>query len=81
MNWVKIFCSDFNSDNANVLDVVKCGANPVSDKKVDFSPRNVPPKLSVFCSVQPHMQGQLSTSKDYGLVDPPGRFGKCDLAY
>ena len=55
MNWIKFFCSDFDSDNANVLDMVKCGANPVSDKKVDFSPKNVPLKLSVFCSVQPHI--------------------------
>ena len=59
MNWIKFFCSDFDSDNANVLDMVKCGANPVSDKKVDFSPKNVPLKLSVFCSVQPQVSFEL----------------------
>ena len=40
-------CSDSNSDITSVLEIVKSGANLVSDKKVDFS-RNLECGLADF---------------------------------
>ena len=48
-------CSESPENGTNQLDIVKCGANLVSDQKVGFSQNNSSPILSTFYSVQPQL--------------------------
>ena len=48
-------CSDFDGSGTSRLETIKCGANLVSDKKVDFSQKTPSQTISLFNPAQPHM--------------------------
>ena len=49
-------CSDFDETGCNRPESIKCGANLVSDEKVDFSRKTSSALIRVFNSEQPHLQ-------------------------
>ena len=51
-------CSDFDGSGTSRLESIKCGANLVSDEKVDFSQKKVRHEIVVFYSAQPQMDGE-----------------------
>ena len=55
--YPKKSCSKWTKNDANRLDIVKCGANLVLDRKVGFSQNQVSQKKMLFNPVQPHMAG------------------------
>ena len=49
-------CSDFDGSGTSRLESIKCGANLVSDEKVDFSRKTSSALICVFNSEQPQMR-------------------------
>ena len=49
-------CSESPENGTNQLDIVKCGANLVSDQKVVFSQNQPCQKNRLFNPVQPHIR-------------------------
>ena len=60
-------CSDFDGSGTSRLESIKCGANLVSDEKVDFSQKNLCDTIPVFYSAQPHVASLHAAS---GSLDP-----------
>ena len=48
-------CSDFDGSGTSRLESIKCGANLVSDEKVDFSRKTDCHEIVVFYLAQPHL--------------------------
>ena len=48
-------CSDFDETGGNQPESIKCGANLVSDEKVDFSQKNLCDTIPVFYSAPPQV--------------------------
>ena len=54
--YPKKSCSKWTKNDANRLDIVKCGANLVLDRKVGFSQNQVSNKKMLFNPVQPQVR-------------------------
>ena len=64
-------CSESLENGTNQLDIVKCGANLVSDQKVLFSQNQPCQKNRVFNPVQPHV---LSPARSPAADPDPRRW-------